>query len=87
MIFLGLVAATFIIFAAPLIGLFTTDPAVVPIAVSALRFISCGYIFYAWGMVTVQAFNGAGDTVTPTVLNIGSTGCYVCRSPGCWHSS
>jgi putative MATE family efflux protein len=82
MIFLGLVAATFIIFAAPLIGLFTTDPSVVPIAVSALRFISCGYIFYAWGMVTVQAFNGAGDTVTPTVLNIAFY--WVLRMPLAW---
>lgn len=70
MIFLGLVGAAFIVFAGPLIGLFTTDPAVVPIiAVNALRFISYGYIFYAWGMVTLQAFNGAGDTYTPTVLN------------------
>ncbi len=82
MIFLGLVAAVFIIFAAPLIGLFTTDPNVVPIAVSALRFISCGYIFYAWGMVTVQAFNGAGDTVTPTVLNVAFY--WVLRMPLAW---
>ncbi len=82
MIFLGLVAATFITFARPLIGLFTTDPEVVPIAVSALRFISCGYIFYAWGMVTVQAFNGAGDTITPTVLNIAFY--WVLRMPLAW---
>lgn len=82
MIFLGLVAATFIIFARQLIGLFTTDADVVPIAVSALRFISCGYIFYAWGMVTVQAFNGAGDTVTPTVLNLAFY--WLLRMPLAW---
>lgn len=70
MIFLGLVAVTFVALAAPLIGLFTTDASVVPIAVYALRLISYGYIFYAWGMVMLQAFNGAGDTYTPTVLNI-----------------
>ena len=62
--------------------MFTTDPNVVPIAMSALRFISCGYIFYAWGMVTLQAFNGAGDTVTPTVLNVAFY--WVLRMPLAW---
>ena len=70
MFFLGLVAIAFIIFAEPLIGIFTTDPAVVPYGVSCLRFISYGYIFYAYGMVMVQSFNGAGDTNTPTVINL-----------------
>jgi putative MATE family efflux protein len=67
---LGLVAITFIAFAEPLIGIFTTDPAVVPYGVSCLRFISYGYIFYAYGMVMVQSFNGAGDTNTPTLINL-----------------
>jgi len=67
---LGLVAITFITFAERLIGIFTTDPAVVPYGVSCLRFISYGYIFYAYGMVMVQSFNGAGDTNTPTVINL-----------------
>ena len=70
MCFLGLVAITFVIFAEELIGIFTTDPAVVPYGVSCLRFISYGYIFYAYGMVMVQSFNGAGDTNTPTVINL-----------------
>jgi putative MATE family efflux protein len=70
MCFLALVAITFVTFAEPLIGIFTTDPAVVPYGVSALRFISYGYIFYAYGMVMVQSFNGAGDTNTPTVINL-----------------
>jgi putative MATE family efflux protein len=73
MCFLGLVAITFITFAERLIGIFTTDPAVVPYGVAALRFISYGYIFYAYGMVMVQSFNGAGDTNTPTLINLG---CY-----------
>ena len=70
MCFLGLVAVTFVIFAEELIGIFTNDPAVVPYGVSCLRFISYGYIFYAYGMVMVQSFNGAGDTNTPTVINL-----------------
>ena len=70
MVFLGLVAVIFIAFAEPLIGIFTRDPRVVPLAASALRTIAYGFVFYAWGMVLVQAFNGAGDTVTPTILNL-----------------
>ncbi len=70
MCFLGLVAIIFVTFAERLIGIFTTDPAVVPFGVACLRFISYGYIFYAYGMVMVQSFNGAGDTTTPTLINL-----------------
>ena len=70
MIFLGVVALTFVVFAQPLVAIFTDDPGVLPVAVKALRLISYGYIFYAWGMVMVSSFNGAGDTYTPTVLNV-----------------
>jgi putative MATE family efflux protein len=70
MIFLGVVTVLFIIFAEPLIRLFTHDPEVVPYGIACLRFISYGYIFYAYGMVMVQAFNGAGDTMTPTIINL-----------------
>jgi putative MATE family efflux protein len=70
MLFLGGVGLIFIAFAEPIIGLFTNDPAVVPIAVSGLRLLSYGYISYAYGMVVTAAFNGAGDTFTPTMLNI-----------------
>ncbi|HSB12731.1 MAG TPA: MATE family efflux transporter [Blastocatellia bacterium] len=67
---LGLVAIIFVTFAERLIGIFTTDPVVVPHGVACLRFISYGYIFYAYGMVIVQSFNGAGDTNTPTLINL-----------------
>ena len=69
MIFLGAVGVFFVLFAGPVIRLFTHDPQVVPLAVAALRIFSYGNIGYAYAMVMLQAFNGAGDTITPTVVN------------------
>jgi putative MATE family efflux protein len=69
MIFLGGIGIFFVIFAEPVIRLFTNDPLVVPLAVACLRILSYGNIGYAYGMVMLQAFNGAGDTVTPTIVN------------------
>jgi len=69
MIFLGSLGVFFVIFAEPVIRLFISDPAVVPLGASCLRIISCGNVAYAYGMVMLQAFNGAGDTVTPTIVN------------------
>jgi putative MATE family efflux protein len=68
-IFLGSVGVLFVLFAEPVVHLFTHDPAVVPLAATCLRILSYGNIGYAYGMVMLQAFNGAGDTVTPTVVN------------------
>jgi putative MATE family efflux protein len=69
MLFLGSVGVFFVIMAEPITRLFTHDPAVVPLAATCLRIISYGNIGYAYGMVMMQAFNGAGDTVTPTIVN------------------
>ncbi len=57
-------------FARPLIRIFTQEDQVVTMAAATLSTIAYGYVFYAWGMVVVQAFNGAGGTVTPTILNL-----------------
>ena len=70
MLFLGVVGLFFVFFATPVVRLFTSDPAVVPLASTCLRIISYGNIGYAYGMVMLQAFNGAGDTVTPTIVNL-----------------
>jgi putative MATE family efflux protein len=70
MIFLGAIGLFFVIFAGPVISLFTSDPAIAPIGASCLRTVSYGFLFYAWGMVITQAFNGAGDTFTPTLINL-----------------
>ncbi|MFQ5789983.1 MAG: MATE family efflux transporter [Acidobacteriota bacterium] len=69
MVFLAAVTVVFVLFAPQIIGVFTQDPAVSPIGIECLRIISYGYVFYAWGMVMEQAFNGAGDTATPTWIN------------------
>jgi putative MATE family efflux protein len=70
MIFLALVAAVMIAYPAPLVRLFTQEPDVLLFGADCLRIIAYGYVFYAVGMVLTQAFNGAGDTYTPTWINV-----------------
>jgi putative MATE family efflux protein len=70
MLFLGAVGAVFVLCAGPIVRLFTQDPLVAPVAVLCLRVISYGFLFYAYGMVITQSFNGAGDTLTPTLINL-----------------
>jgi putative MATE family efflux protein len=82
MIFLGLIGVFFIVFATPVVKLFVDDPAVVRIAATALRTLSCGNLGYAYGMVMLQAFNGAGDTITPTIVNF--FGFWVLELPLAW---
>jgi putative MATE family efflux protein len=68
-VFLGSVGLFFMFFSEPIVKLFISDPAVVPLAASCLRIVSYGNIGYAYFMVMMQAFNGAGDTITPTIVN------------------
>lgn len=69
-IFMGTVSLLFLLFPGAVVGLFTQQEDVREYATKALRIISTGYIFYGVGMVLVNAFNGAGDTRTPTVINV-----------------
>jgi putative MATE family efflux protein len=69
MVFMGSLGVVFIFLAEPVVRLFTQDPAVVPLGTSCLRILSYGNVCYAYGMVMLQGFNGAGDTRTPTVVN------------------
>jgi putative MATE family efflux protein len=65
---LGAIGLVFLLFAPQLIGIFSTDPEVVPYGVRCLRIVAVGFLFYGYGMVLTQAFNGAGDTRTPTLI-------------------
>jgi putative MATE family efflux protein len=67
--FLAVVSFIYIVFNERLVRIFTSDPAVVAAGAACLRTVSYGYIFFAWGLVMPQAFNGAGDTLTPTKIN------------------
>ena len=68
-IFMGIVSILFFAGAEGIVGIFAKQEAVQRVAVQALRIVSAGYIFYGIGMVMNNAFNGAGDTRTPTLIN------------------
>lgn len=69
-IFMACVSLLFVTFAEFFVGLLTSDPSILKTGVSALRIISIGYIFFGVGMVMINAFNGAGDSRTPTLINL-----------------
>jgi Na+-driven multidrug efflux pump len=69
LIFLGVIGLVFVLFAEVIIQGFIQDPNVVPFGVACLRTVSLGFLFYAYGMVMSQAFNGAGAVWTPTFIN------------------
>ena len=68
-VFMGFVTLIFLLFARPIIDIFTDDAEVLKTGTMALQIICSGYVFYGIGMVMVQALNGAGDTRTPTYIN------------------
>lgn len=70
MVYMGCMTLAMFAFAPWLVAFFTGVPAVADVGVHALRIVSAGYVFYAYGMVLSQAFNGAGDTRTPVWLNL-----------------
>jgi len=79
---LSVVAVVFIVWARPLLTVFTAEPAVLAHGAVCLRVVAYGYGFYAFGMVVVQAFNGAGDTAAPLRINLA---CYWCfQIPLAW---
>jgi len=69
MAFMALVSLVYILCNEFLVRIFTAEPRVIESGALCLRVVAYGYIFYAWGMVMPQAFNGAGDTFTPTKIN------------------
>jgi MATE family, multidrug efflux pump len=68
--FLSVIGLAFVVFARPIVSAFTSDREVLAYGTDCLRIIAAGFPFYACGMVLSQSFNGAGDTVTPTLLNL-----------------
>lgn len=69
-IFMTSVGAVFFIFAPQIVGLFSDDPEILRYGSDCLRILGLGYPLYAVGMVIAQALNGAGDTKTPSILNL-----------------
>lgn len=81
-IFMGIVMLLFLFFAPQIISIFTNEPEVHRYGVSALQIIGAGYIFYGIGMVMIQALNGAGDSKTPTIVNL--VGFWLFQVPLAW---
>ncbi|MCP4977798.1 MAG: MATE family efflux transporter [Maribacter sp.] len=67
--FMAVVSVIYLLFAHDIVGWFNDNPVVIENGGLCLQIIAAGYIFYAYGMVVTQAFNGAGDTQTPTKIN------------------
>ena len=69
-VFLGSIGVIFIVFAPQLVAFFTTEPEPLRWGIRCLRIVSSGFLFYAYGLVLTQSFNGAGDAWTPTWINL-----------------
>ncbi len=84
-VFLGGSSLVFILAAHPLISFFSNDPGATATAVSALRVFCYGNFFFAFAVIFLQAFNGSGDTFTPTLLNL--VGFWIIEIPLAWFLS
>ena len=80
--FMAFVMLLFLFFASPIISIFTNEVNVHHYGVQALQVIGAGYIFYGIGMVMIQSLNGAGDTKTPTWINL--VGFWLFQIPLAW---
>lgn len=69
-VFLGVIGLAFVVFARQIVGGFTPDERIARYGILALRTVAYGFVFYAYGMVIGNSFNGAGDTRTPTRINL-----------------
>ncbi len=67
--FMLIVSLFYLLFAEMIIKIFSDEPQIIEYGALSLRVIAAGYVFYAYGMVIIQSFNGAGDTKTPTIIN------------------
>jgi Na+-driven multidrug efflux pump len=69
-VFMAVVTLIFLVASEPIVTFLNKDPQVVSMATHALHIITLGYVFYGVGMVLTSSFNGAGDTRTPTIINL-----------------
>lgn len=69
-IFMAAVSLFFFLFGTPVVNFMNSDPLARHYAIQSLRIVSLGYVFFGVEMVTMNAFNGAGDTRTPTIVNL-----------------
>jgi putative MATE family efflux protein len=76
MVFLGFVMILFLLLSHPILQFFTHDELVIGYGTRCLQIVAFGYLFYGYGMVITQSFNGAGDTRTPTYLNFFGFWCF-----------
>jgi putative MATE family efflux protein len=80
--FMLFVTLLFLVAATPIVRFINPDPAVENVAINVLHIVSIGYVFFGVGMVLTNSFNGAGDTKTPTIINLFC--CWAFQIPLAW---
>ena len=82
MLIQGTIGVSYLVFAESLMRLFSSDPEVIELGMSCLLWVSAGYMLYGYGTVIGQSFSGAGDTVTPALINAGAM--WLCQVPAAY---